>query len=187
MAYSRLWGNSLVEQLTDIGCRTVEVPHVLGIPVALTLDADATRIVEWPNFLGVNEVHDTTDIVRWDPLLAQEPSSGVIVRIHTNAEQADIRAPTRTLRWVVRRLEQIVGVTGAAPVVAPTTVVLTPGLRSGELRAVTSEFPGATHLVRPELGEFPGGLVLVATSEMCATSQRYAEILGDTILARSAT
>jgi len=57
VAYSRLWGNSLVEQLTDIGCRTVEVPHVLGIPVALTLDADATRIVEWPNLLGVNEVH----------------------------------------------------------------------------------------------------------------------------------
>lgn len=103
-----------------------------------------------------------------------------------NTGPIDIKAASHTLRWLVRRLEQIVGVTSAAPIVAPTAVVLTPGMRPGELNVVQAEFPGSTRLVRSELGEFPGGLVLVATNELRASPERYATILGDAILARGA-
>lgn len=60
---------------------------------------------------------------------------------------------------------------------SPITVLLTPGLTDHAIDSIRSLFPGSLCLVRRELGEFPGGVQLIATDQVCAHPQQYADAL----------
>lgn len=186
IAFSRLWRRDLDVDLAAAGKHLIEVPHVRGVPVAIQLPEAAARILEWPNMLGILEPILPESFVRWDPALAPEPPSEHVIRMSGAATAEDLDVRSRILASVCRKLEQMRGVQCAIRPRSPLVVLLTPGLTEGALAGVQDRFPGSTSLVRRELGEFPGGLGIIATNELCDQPRQYAEAVEDALARKGA-
>lgn len=157
-----------------------EIPHLAGHPVDDAVPGDLVRVREWPNRLGVAEAPRPGDQVRWYPLLAERPPIGDVVALETTGQAsggstpADLEDRTAWLHRLVTRLSQGRGIGSAADVVAPCTVVLTPGV--GDRRSWPDHGWGnALATVPRRLAEFPGGLQLVVTDSVWARREEYAD------------
>lgn len=131
--------------------------------------------------LGILEPIDTSSIVRWDPNLAAAPPTGRVVTVCDMTTSMSIGNRTAHLGRLTRRLEQVPGVSCAVQPRSPVTVLLTPGPTDSAIDSIRSQFPGSLCLVRRALGEFPGGVQLIATDQVCAHPQRYADALANAL------
>lgn len=187
IAYSRLWRNDLDKDLEELGRSTVETPHIAGIPVGWDLERDTVRVVEWPNLLGILEPFGPSDIVRWDPFVAPSPETDRVITPQGVPTRTNTKSASHRLAWVFRRLEQGVGVSRAIADRGAVGILLTPGVASDDIAQVNEHFPGTTRSVRKDLGEFPGGLEVIATEGLCDDTEGYADALTAAILKGAAT
>jgi hypothetical protein len=185
VAFSRLWRRGLPAQLEALDASTIEIPHLRGVPIDLPLPSGTIRLAEWPNAAGILEPIDESAVVRWDEANAPRPPTDRYIRVATTDPQRRLGDRIEALDQICRRLAQIRGVSRVATGASPIAMLITPGFTLDRVGAVLDAFPESVEPKRHLLGEFPGGLGLVATDGVCELPTEYAACLEE-ILARKA-
>ena len=138
----------------------------------------ARRIREWPNRLGIAEHGGATDVVVWHrDLLARAPEASDVRCVGALVDPNDLAERTRWFQKLLKRLEQIRGVTSYVQPEAPCGILLTPGITRGRLRSIPDAFAPGIASLEEVLPEFPGGLQLRLTDLGWARAQEYAEVI----------
>lgn len=185
IAFSRLWRHGLPAQLEVLDAATIELPHLAGVPVDLPLPQDSIKLAEWPNAIGILEPIDVSTVVRWDEATAPRPPTDRYVGVTTTEPQRRLDERIDALDQVCRRLEQMRGVSRVRRGASAVAMVITPGIDPDRIGVVLEVFPGSVEPKRRSLGEFPGGLGLVATDAVCAHPSEYAACLEEILTTRA--